>query len=242
MTIAHARQVTDDVIVAEGERYDFDKVLDAMLGIVDDYAAFAKAAGLAEPYTLSKIRPPRPDDDWVVKLMRMADEPVPLPYGGHTPGLLRMRFKKEKENVDAGGLREFIEAPPYRFDLYPLALHGLFANFGMCRENEIKEPWITCDIEPWQAYDPAPYLMIHRHLPRPRDGQEMPRPERAMLLTEAQRRAMTTFLELQKKRGIEFETDAQGLVHESVRVRFPHAVFGAGHGEIRIALIIAGGD
>lgn len=242
MTITHARQASDDVIVAEGERYDVDKVLEAMCGIVDDYAAFAKAEGLAEPYTQSTPGPPRPDDDWVVKLLRLSDEPVTLPYGEHTPRLLRMKVMKEKEEIDAGGLRQFIEAPPYRFDLYPLGLEALIANFGTCRDKGLDAPWITCAGEPWKTHDPAPIMRIHRHLPRPREGEKLPRPASELLMTRKQRRVLTTFLDSQKKRGITFETGIGGSVEEPVTVRFPHAAFGAGHGEIRIALIIAGGD
>jgi len=240
--IKDLRVLDDEIAAACGERYDLASVLDAMGGILDDYAAFAKAEGLAEPYTLVTMRPPRPDDDWVVKLMRLADIPVRLPYGPHTPRLLRKLVMKEKEELDAGGLRHAIEAPPYRFDLYPLGAYPLYANFGLCRAPGVDTAWITCEGGPWTDYDPAPIIRIHRHLPRAEDDESRRRPVPDLRLTYPQRKSLTGFLESQRTRGIAFETRANGVVTEPVTIRFPHARFGAGIGDLRIALLRAGGD
>ena len=240
--IENLRVLDDETVVARGERYDLAKVLDAMGGILDDYAAFAKSEELAEPYTLVAMRPPRPNEDWVTKLMRMADIPVRLPYGPHTPRLLRKLVMKEKEELDAGGLRHAIEAPPYRIDLYPLGAYPLYANFGLCRAPGVDTAWITCEGGPWTDYDPAPILRIHRHLPRSMEDDERLRPDPDLHLTVAQRKTLTAFLGLQTRRGIAFETGANGLATEPVTLRFPHDRFGAGHGDLRIGLLRAGGD
>lgn len=241
--ITDLRVLDDETALVKGERYDLEKVLGAMCGILDDYAAFAKAEGLAEPHTLSAPAPVRPDDDWVVRLLKESALPLPLPYGSHTPRLIRRDVMKVKEKLDAGGFRHPVEAPPYRFDLYPLAQHPLYANFGLCRNPDVREDWTVCDGPAWTEYDPAPFMRIFRHLP-PRDEASSiaARPGRDMALTSSHLKLLTSFLETQKKRGIAFETRANGLAYEPVTLSFPHALFGAGHGDIRVALLRAGGD
>lgn len=240
--ITDLKIIDDDTALASGERYDLEKILAAMCGIVEDFAAFAKAEGLADPYTLVPIRPPRPNDDWIVKLFRLADAPVSLPFGPHTNKLIRKLVEKEKEDLDAGGLRHAIEAPPYRFDLCPLGVYPLFANFGMCRAPGVDTAWITCEGGAWTDYDPAPLIRIHRHLPRiPDDGREL-KPEAELFLTKEHRKVLMPFLVSQEKRGITYESCSHGLVMEPVTLRFPHDRFGAGRGSLRIALVRAGGD
>jgi hypothetical protein len=238
--ITDLKIIDDESAVATGELYDSGKVLSAMLGLVEDFALHAKTVGLTEPYTLVPVRPPRPGDDWVVKLFRQANMPVKLPYGPHTPKLILKLVELEKRELDAGGLRHSIEAPPYRFDLNPLGVYPLYANFGMCRAPDVGTLWITCEGGPWTDYDPAPLMTIHRHLPRP--PEEAPGPEAELFLTKQQRKIITAFLEPQKKRGITYQIDGHGLAQNPIIIRFPHATFGAGHGRIRIGLLRAGGD
>lgn len=240
--IADLKIIDDETAEAVGERYDLAKVLDAMCGIVDDFAALAKTRGEAQPYTQTYPGPPRPGEDWVVRLFREAEMPIQLPYGPHTPRLIRMKVGKEKEWVDAGGLRQSVEAPPYRFDLYPLGTEPLYANFGMCRVPGIEAEWITCEGRPWTDFDPSPIVRIFRHLPLLLDDVTGKRPEPDLHMTKTQRKTLTAFLETQRHRGIDFETGAGGLATEPIKLIFPHDRFGLGRGPIRIALLRDVGD
>lgn len=233
----------DDVVLAVGERYDVGKILEAMCGILDDYAAFAGKKGLEEPYTLATPKPPRPGDDPIVKLLKSSSLPFKLPYGGHTMRIVGKLVDEERESYDAGGLRRDVEAPPFRFDLHPLGAEPLYANFGMCREPGIEARWLTLAGESATAFDPAPIMRIHRHLPPRAEGTAGNlRPKAEYCLTWNQRKLLTEFLETQRSRGIVYETGANGLVSEPLKILFPHDAFGAGAGDIRVALLRAGGD
>jgi len=233
----------DDVVLALGERYDVDKILEAMRGILDDYAAFAGKKGLEEPYTLANPKPPRPDDDPIVKLLKSSGLPFRLPYGGHTMRIVAKLIDEERGSYDAGGLRHDVEAPPFRFDLYPLGVSPLYANFGMCREPGVESRWLTIVGEPATAFDPAPIMRIHRHLPPRAEGAVGDlRPKAEYCLSGNHRKLLTEFLETQRNRGIIYEIGANGLVSEPLKILFPHDAYGAGIGDIRVAVLRAGGD
>ena len=238
--IAELRVIDDETAVAVGERYDFEQTLDAMCGLIDDYAAFAAARGLETPFTLSDPAP-RETDDWLAKLLRAAALPYALPYGRHTTRKIRLFAAKERELCDAGGLKHVFEAPPFRFELCPLGYAPLYANFGMCRVKGLEAEWTTVDGAPWTDYDPAPRVSIYRHLPRRADDAPE-RPDSDLGMTVPQRRLLTEFLETQRPRGFEWSSAANGLAIEPVILRCPHERFGAGRGPIRIALLRAGGD
>lgn len=233
----------DETATAVGERYDVHAVLETMGGLLDDYAAFAKAYGLDWPYTHSRFVPPRPDDDWVVKLFKRAGPslPLPLPYGAHTMRLILAQVDEERREIDAGGSRHVVEAPPFRFELFPLAHEPLYANFGECRMPGVEADWMTCVGAPWTEYDPAPFIRIYRHLPPLPDGAPE-RDERDLRLASSHRRVLSGFLETQSRRGLTYRTNAIGLVEEPVTLRFPHDRYGAGRGLLRIPLLLAGGD
>lgn len=229
----------DEVAVATGERYDVPRVLETAFRLLDAYAAFAAARGLEAPYTLSTPKPPRSDDDPILRLLKESGLPFRLPYGRHTSRLIGVLVAKEREAYDAGGMRHAIEAPPFRFDLYPLGHEPLYANFGLCREKGLESPWVTCEGGPGTGLDVAPHIRVHRHLPE-RAGAEAsePRPGRDYRLLRPHKRILEEFLATQAGLGIAWEPGGA----DTVLIRFPHARFGAGIGDIRIAVLRAGGD
>ncbi|GEM_PF-3888968 len=231
-----------DVAIAKGERYDIRKVLAAMGGILDAYAAFAEERGLEAPYTLSTPKPPRPGDDGITRLLKSSGLAYKLPYGAHTMRIIGALVETERAEYDAGGFRHHVEAPPFRFDLYPLGTDPLYANFGLCREAGVDGRWVTVEGLPGTDYDQAPVVRVSRHMPPLPEGAAVPRPDDQMLLQRPHRKLLTEFLETRLPEGVAFERGRGGLVEEPVRLRFPHAVFGAGIGDIRVAVLRAGGD
>lgn len=126
--------------------------------------------------------------------------------------LSRLYLETRRDAYDAADLSVHLSFGPYLATWSPLGISALYGPLGNC---------VTIFEEPWEDLDATPTLFIHA-----RDAPFTP-----------MGRAATRFL-AETLRSEPHGTTVDFIPDEfdagTVAVRFPHAVFGAGEGRIRI--------